>query len=139
MSRNRNHTNQQIKAWVLVYYKAYGCWPTQRETRVALRCSIDRAVIAIKEAKNDLANGAEQRFAKALAIYAGFRSLEDAFTHIVCLSVMRVCRLSLFVLRALVTILTGTAPSYSLTSEELRDIIRAKTKPTPITNTEEEE
>lgn len=42
-------------------------------------------------------------------------------------------------LRALVTILTGTTPSYSLTSEELCDIIRANTKPTPITNTEEEE
>lgn len=139
MSRNRNHTNQQIKAWVLAYYKTYGCWPTQRETRVALRCSIDRAVIAIKEAKNDLANGAEQRFAKALAIYAGFRSLEDAFTHIDTLTEKPVSGQRKNDLRALVTILTGTAPSYSLTSEELRDIIRAKTKPTPITNTEEEE
>ena len=134
----KGRNQQQIKAWVAAYYKAYGCWPAQLETRVALRCSIDRAVIAIKEAKNDLANGAEQRFAKALAIYAGFSSLGDAFTHIDTLTEKPVSRQRKNDLRALVTILTGTAPSYSLTSEELRDIIHANTKPTPITNTEEE-
>ena len=91
------------------------------------------------EHKNDLANGAEQRFAKALAIYAGFSSLGDAFTHIDTLTEKPVSGQRKNDLRALVTILTGTAPSYSLTSEELRDIIRANTKPTPITNTEEEE
>ena len=138
MSRNRNHTNRQIKAWVLAYYKTYGCWPAQRETRVALRCSIDRAVIAIKEAKNDLANGAEQVLSKALAAYAGFSSPEDAFIHIGTLTDKPVSGQRKSDLRALVTILTGSAPSYSLTSEELRDIIRANTKPTPITNTEEE-
>ena len=138
MSRNQNHTNQQIKAWVLAYYKTYGCWPTQRETRVALRCSIDRAVIAIKEAKNDLANGAEQVLSKALAAYAGFSSPEDAFMHIGTLTDKPVSGQRKSDLRALVTILTGSAPSYSLTSEELRDIIRANTKPTPITNTEQE-
>ena len=138
MSRKLNHTNQQIKAWVLAYYKANGYWPTQRETRVALRCSIDRAVIAIKEAKNDLANGAEQVLSKALAAYAGFSSPEDAFMHIGTLTDKPVSGQRKSDLRALVTILTGSAPSYSLTSEELRGIIRANTKPTPITNTEEE-
>lgn len=138
MSRKLNHTNQQIKAWVLAYYKTNGYWPTQRETRVALRCSIDRAVIAIKEAKNDLANGTEQVLSKALAAYAGFSSLGDAFTHIDTLIEKPVSGQRKNDLRALVTILTGAAPSYSLTSEELRDIIRANTKPTPITNTEEE-
>ena len=138
MSRKRNHTNQQIKAWVLAYYKSNGYWPTHLETRVALRCSIDRAAIAIKEAKNDLANGAEQMLTKALSAYAGLRSLEDAFTHVDTLIEKPVSGQRKNDLRALVTILTGAAPSYSLTSEELRDIIRANTKPTPITNTEEE-
>lgn len=124
MSRKRNHTNQQIKAWVLAYYKSNGYWPTHLETRVALRCSIDRAAIAIKEAKNDLANGAEQRLTKALAIYAGFRSLEDALTHIGALNEKPVSGLKKSDLRALVTILTGTVPSNRLTSEELRDKVR---------------
>lgn len=134
MSRNRNHANQQIKAWVLAYYKAYGCWPTQRETRVALRCSIDRAVIAIKEAKNDFANGLEQTLAKALAAYAGFHSLEDALTHIGALNEKPVSGLKKSDLRALVTILTGTVPSNRLTSEELRDKVRLHNQ----TNSEQE-
>lgn len=124
MSRKRNHTNQQIKAWALAYYKSNGYWPTHLETRVALRCSIDRAAIAIKEAKNDLANGAEQMLTKALAAYAGFPSLEDALTHIGALNEKPVSSLKKNDLRALVTILTGTVPSNRLTSEELRDTVR---------------
>lgn len=124
MSRKRNHTNQQIKAWALAYYKSNGYWPTHLETRVALRCSIDRAAIAIKEAKNDLANGAEQMLTKALAAYAGFPSLEDALTHIGALNEKPVSGLKKNDLRALVTILTGTVPSNRLNSEELRDKVR---------------
>lgn len=124
MSRKLNHTNQQIKAWVIAYYKAHGYWPAQLETRVALRCSSDRAVIAIREAKNDLANGLEQTLTKALAAYAGFLSLENALTHIGALSEKPVSGLKKNDLRALVTILTGTVPSNRLNSEELRDKVR---------------
>lgn len=124
MSRKLNHTNRQIKAWVIAYYKANGYWPAQLETRVALRCSSDRAAIAIREAKNDLANGLEQTLAKALAAYAGFPSLEDALTHIGALSEKPVSGLKKNDLRALVTILTGTVPSNRLNSEELRDKAR---------------
>lgn len=124
MSRKLNHTNQQIKAWVIAYYKAHGYWPAQLETRVALRCSSDRAAIAIREAKNDLANGLEQTLAKALAAYAGFPSLENALTHIGALSEKPVSGLKKNDLRALVTILTGTVPSNRLNSEELRDKVR---------------
>lgn len=124
MSRKLNHTNQQIKAWAIAYYKANGYWPAQLETRVALRCSSDRAAIAIREAKNDLANGLEQTLAKALAAYAGFPSLEDALTHIGALNEKPVSGLKKNDLRALVTILTGTVPSSRLNSEELRDKVR---------------
>lgn len=124
MSRKLNHTNQQIKAWVIAYYKANGYWPAQLETRVALRCSSDRAAIAIREAKNDLANGLEQTLAKALAAYAGFPRLEDALTHIGALNEKPVSGLKKNDLRALVTILTGTVPSNRLNSEELRDKVR---------------
>lgn len=124
MSRKLNHTNQQIKAWVIAYYKAHGYWPAQLETRVALRCSSDRAAIAIREAKNDLANGLEQTLAKALAAYAGFPSLENALTHIGALSEKPVSGLKKNDLRALVTILTGTVPNNRLNSEELRDKVR---------------
>lgn len=124
MSRKLNHTNQQIKAWVIAYYKAHGYWPAQLETRVALRCSSDRAALAIREAKNDLANGLEQTLAKALAAYAGFPSLENALTHIGALSEKPVSGLKKNDLRALVTILTGTVPSNRLNSEELRDKVR---------------
>lgn len=124
MSRKLNHTNQQIKAWVSAYYKANGYWPAQLETRVALRCSSERAAIAIREAKNDLANGLEQTLAKALAAYAGFPSLEDALTHIGALTEKPVSGLKKNDLRALVTILTGTVPSNRLNSEELRDKVR---------------
>lgn len=124
MSRKLNHTNQQIKAWVIAYYKAHGYWPAQLETRVALRCSSDRAAIAIREAKNDLANGLEQTLAKALAAYAGFPTLEDALTHIGALNEKPVSGLKKNDLRALVTILTGTVPSNRLNSEELRDKVR---------------
>lgn len=124
MSRKLNHTNQQIKAWVIAYYKAHGYWPAQLETRVALRCSSDRAAIAIRDAKNDFANGLEQTLAKALAAYAGFQSLENALTHIGALSEKPVSGLKKNDLRALVTILTGTVPNNRLTSEELRDKVR---------------
>lgn len=124
MSRKLNHTNQQIKAWVSAYYKANGYWPAQLETRVALRCSSERAANAIKEAKNDFANGLEQTLAKALAAYAGFPSLEDALTHIGALNEKPVSGLKKNDLRALVTILTGSVPSNRLTSEELRDKVR---------------
>lgn len=124
MSRKLNHTNQQIKAWVIAYYKAHGYWPAQLETRVALRCSSDRAAIAIREAKNDLANGLEQTLAKALAAYAGFPSLEDALAHIGALNEKPVSGLKKNDLRALVTILTGTVTSNRLNSEELRDKVR---------------
>lgn len=124
MSRKLNHTNQQIKAWVSAYYKAHGYWPAQLETRVALRCSSDRAAIAIREAKSDFANGLEQTLAKALAAYAGFPSLEDALAHIGALSEKPVSGLKKNDLRALVTILTGTVPSNRLNSEELRDKVR---------------
>lgn len=124
MSRKLNHTNQQIKAWVIAYYKANGYWPAQLETRVTLRCSSDRAAIVIREAKNDLANGLEQTLAKALAAYAGFPSLEDALTHIGALNEKPVSGLKKNDLRALVTILTGTVPSNRLNSEELRDKVR---------------
>lgn len=124
MSRKLNHTNQQIKAWVIAYYKAHGYWPAQLETRVALRCSYERAVNAIREAKSDFANGLEQTLAKALAAYAGFHSLEDALTHIGALNEKPVSDLKKNDLRALVTILTGTVPSNRLTSEELRDKVR---------------
>lgn len=124
MSRKLNHTNQQIKAWVSAYYKANGYWPAQLETRVALRCSSERAAIAIREAKNDLANGLEQTLAKALAAYAGFPSLEGALTHIGALTEKPVSGLKKNDLRALVTILTGTVPSNRLNSEELRDKVR---------------
>lgn len=124
MSRKLNHTNQQIKAWVIAYYKAHGYWPAQLETRVALRCSSDRAAIAIREAKNDLANGLEQTLAKALAAYAGFSSLENALTHIGALSEKPVSGLKKNDLRALVTILTSAVPSNRLNSEELRDKVR---------------
>lgn len=124
MGRKLNHTNQQIKAWVIAYYKAHGYWPAQLETRVALRCSYERAVNAIREAKSDFANGLEQTLAKALAAYAGFRSLEDALTHIGALNEKPVSGLKKNDLRALVTILTGTVPSNRLTSEELRDKVR---------------
>lgn len=124
MSRKLNHTNQQIKAWVIAYYKAHGYWPAQLETRVALRCSSERAAIAIRDAKNDFANGLEQTLARALASYAGFPSLEDALTHIGALNEKPVSGLKKNDLRALVTILTGTVPSNRLTSEELRDKVR---------------
>lgn len=124
MSRKLNHTNQQIKAWVSAYYKAHGYWPAQLETRVALRCSTERAAIAIRDAKNDFANGLEQALAKALAAYAGFPSLEDALTHIGALNKKPVSGLKKNDLRALVTILTGSVPSNRLTSEELRDKVR---------------
>ena len=124
MSRNRNHTNQQIKAWVIAYYKTNGYWPTQLETRVALRCSIERAAIAIKDAKNAFTNGLEQTLTKALAAYAGFLSLEDAFTHIGTLNEKPVSGHKKNDLRALATILTGTIPNNRLTSEELRDTVR---------------
>lgn len=124
MSRKLNHTNQQIKAWVIAYYKAHGYWPAQLETRVALRCSSERAAIAIRDAKNDLANGLEQTLAKAFAAYAGFPSLENALTHIGALSEKPVSGLKKNDLRALVTILTGTVPSNRLSSEELRDKVR---------------
>ena len=126
---------QQIKAWVAAYYKAYGCWPAQLETRVALRCSSDRAAIAIREAKNDLANGLEQTLAKALAAYAGFPNLEDALTHIGALNEKPVSGLKKNDLRALVTILTGSVPSNRLTSGDLRDMVRHHNQ----TNTDTEE
>lgn len=135
MSRKLNHTNQQIKAWVSAYYKAHGYWPAQLETRVALRCSSERAAIAIRDAKNDFANGLEQTLAKALAAYAGFQSLEDALTHIGALNEKPVSGLKKSDLRALVTILTGTVPSNRLTSEELRDTVRHHNQ----TNTDTEE
>lgn len=124
MSRKLNHTNQQIKAWVAAYYKTNGYWPAQLETRVALRCSAERAAIAIREAKNDFANGLEQMLAKALAAYAGFPTLEDALTRIGALNEKPVSGLKKNDLRALVTILTGTVPSNRLNSEELRDKVR---------------
>lgn len=135
MSRKLNHTNQQIKAWVIAYYKAHGYWPAQLETRVALRCSSDRAALAIREAKNDLANGLEQTLAKALAAYAGFPSLENALTHIGALSEKPVSGLKKNDLRALVTILTDTVPNNRLNSEELRDKVRLHNQ---TNNTEQE-
>lgn len=135
MSRKLNHTNQQIKAWVSAYYKAHGYWPAQLETRVALRCSSERAAIAIRDAKNDFANGLEQTLARALAAYAGFPSLEDALTHIGALNEKPVSGLKKNDLRALVTILTGTVPSNRLNSEELRDKVRLHQT---NTNTEQE-
>lgn len=135
MSRKLNHTNQQIKAWVSAYYKAHGYWPAQLETRVALRCSSERAAIAIRDAKNDFANGLEQTLAKALAAYAGFPTLEDALTHIGALNEKPVSGLKKNDLRALVTLLTGTVPSNRLTSEELRDKVRLHNQ---TNNTEQE-
>lgn len=135
MSRKLNHTNQQIKAWVSAYYKAHGYWPAQPETRVALRCSSERAAIAIRDAKNDFANGLEQTLAKALAAYAGFPTLEDALTHIGALNEKPVSGLKKNDLRALVTLLTGTVPNNRLTSEELRDKVRLHNQ---TNNTEQE-
>mgnify|MGYP000881857529 CR=1 FL=1 len=135
MSRKLNHTNQQIKAWVAAYYKTNGYWPTQLETRAALRCSIERSATAIKDVKGDFANGLEQALVKALAAYAGFPSLEDALTHIGALNEKPVSGLKKNDLRALVTILTGTVPSNRLTSEELRDKVRHHNQ---TNNTEQE-
>lgn len=135
MSRKLNHTNQQIKAWVAAYYKTNGYWPTQLETRAALRCSIERSATAIKDVKGDFANGLEQALVKALAAYAGFPSLEDALTHIGALNEKPVSGLKKNDLRALVTILTGSVPSNRLTSGDLRDMVRHHNQ----TNTDTEE
>lgn len=124
MSRKLNHTNQQIEAWVAAYYKTNGYWPTQLETRAALRCSIERAATSIKEVKNNFANGLEQALVKALAAHAGFASLEGALTHIGALTEKPVSNLTRSDLRALVTLQTGSVPSDRLNSEALRNMAR---------------
>lgn len=124
MSRKLNHTNQQIKAWVAAYYKANGYWPTQLETRAALRCSIERSATAIKEVKGEFANGLEQALVKALAAYAGFPTLEGALAHVGALSEKPLSNLAKSDLRALVAIQTGHIPSNRLNSDELRNMAR---------------
>lgn len=124
MSRKLNHTNQQIKAWVAAYYKTNGYWPTQLETRAALRCSIERSATAIKDVKGEFANGLEQALVKALAAYAGFPSLEAALSHVGALSEKPLSNLTRSDLRALVTLQTGSVPSDRLNSDELRNMAR---------------
>lgn len=125
--RKPKYTDQQLEVAAYTIYRNTWEWPSVEDFKSIYSCSFERARRAINEARITVAGASiEATHFEALAVYAGFESIDAALSKILALqkAPSNLSKMKKSELRAAVIMRCPQKYSPYLTANELRAILR---------------
>ncbi len=126
MGRKPRFTDDELELLAYAHFKNTGQWPQVQIFMADFPCSCERATRAIRAAQTTATAAVEASLFDALAVYAGFKGLNEARSKILSLLVApgNLARMKKQELRASVVLLCPEEYSPRHTAAELRDTLK---------------
>lgn len=126
MGRKAKFTDDELELLAYQYFKTHTDWPKVQQFMTAFPCSCERATRAIKAARRTAKAAVPATLFEALAVYAGFKDIDDARQYLKELQQKpgNISQMKKRDLRASVIMLCPEEYAHNATTTKLREILK---------------